>query len=302
MSQWIMRQHTLLASSMLVATLGLTGCGGDGSEVQVNVGTPVATGDVIALTSTGQLISFNRAHPDPANTPSDLISSKATNGYAGSDKLLAIDYRPSDGKLYGISQKGSIYLADPSTGSVTFLRSLQADPSDLTIPYAGLFNGDTAKLSMDFDPQTGRLRISGIDGQNLSVDVDSGYTITDPVINLDAQVSSTAYDINNGISSLYGIDLNKNTLVEINPNNSTLISMTLLGINADGTSGFDIDTNTHIGYAMMKNSNGIGFYKIDLTTITTTPIAALLGYLSKNKDLDVDVYSVALKPTVPSSI
>jgi hypothetical protein len=300
MSQWIMRQHTGLASAILVATLSLTGCGGDSSEVQVNVGTPVATGDVIALTSTGLLISFNRAHPDPANTPSDLISSKATSGYAGSDKLMAIDYRPSDSKLYGISQKGSIYLADPSTGLVTFLRSLQADPSDLSAPYAGVFTGDTTKLSMDFDPQTGRLRVSGIDGQNLSIDVDTGYTITDPVINLDAKVSSTAYDIQNGISHLYGINLVNNTLVAINPSNSTLVGTALLGIEADGTSGFDIDTNTHIGYAMMTNSTGIGFYKIDLTTINTNISAAiLLGQLSKTKDLGVDVYSVALKPIAP---
>lgn len=298
MSQWIMRQHTLLASSMLVATLGLTGCGGDSSEVQVNVGTPVATGDVVALTDFGLLISFDRAHPDPANTPSDLISAKAISGFAGSDKLLAIDYRPSDSKLYGISQKGSIYLADPSTGSVTFLRSLQADPSDLTEPYKGLFSGDIQKLSMDFDPQSGRLRVSGIDGQNLSIDVDTGYTITDPIINLDAKLSSTAYDINNGISTLYGLDLEKNTLVEVDPSNSTLVGSALLGIEVGGTSGFDIDTNTHTGYAMMSNSDGIGFYKINLATIGTQTIATTrLGQLSKNTA--TAIYSVALKPSTP---
>src|SRR5262249_53930630 len=84
-----------------------------------------------------------------------------------SGRLLGIDIRPADGKLYGITSTNDVYRIDPGTGAATQV-------SSLTVP----FDGDI-RSGVDFNPQADRLRLVSRDGQNLRVNVLLGATAVD---------------------------------------------------------------------------------------------------------------------------
>src|SRR5262245_51439770 len=68
-------------------------------------------GKVVAVTSTNALIVFNPA------TPSSLFRNIPITGLGMCDSLQDIDFRPLDGRLYGISQTGNLYTVDVQTGA-----------------------------------------------------------------------------------------------------------------------------------------------------------------------------------------
>ena len=82
-------------------------------------------------------------------------------------RLIGIDVRPADGKLYGVTEFGQIVTVDSATG-------LAARVSQL----GGRFeNGGRAVV--DFNPVADRLRVIGMNGTNLRVNVQTGEAATD---------------------------------------------------------------------------------------------------------------------------
>lgn len=292
----ILAKPSALALAVAMAcTVGLTACNNDSNSVDISLGAPVTTGDTIALTDLGQLISFNRA------TPSTLVSVKGVLGLKDNDVLIGIDYRPNDGLLYGIGKLGNVYVLDPSTGGATFKVALSADATDTTAPYAGI-TGDAQQMALDFNPVADRLRVIGNDGQNLRINVDTGAVTTDGVINSPqpAVVTSAAYTnsiAGTNSTKLYVVDINRDRVyLQDPPNNGTLADATSasLGLDATGTSGFDIDPLNNIGYAVLQVSGTSQFYKIDLSTIGTTTFATkLVDGLPVNAK---NIRGIALKP------
>jgi hypothetical protein len=283
------------AALLLACTLGLSACNNDSTTVEVSLGDPVTTGDTIALTDLGLLISFNRT------APQTLISIKSVLGLKPSDVLIGIDYRPADGKLYGIGKLGNVYVLDPSTGGATFKVALSAKLDDSTSPYSGI-TGDAQQMALDFNPVADRLRVIGNDGQNLRINVDTGEVTTDTPISapIAASVTGAAYSnslTGTGTTALYDIDVAQNRLyIQSPPNEGTLLSgnMASLGVNADGTSGFDIDPLTNKGYAVLQVDGVSMFYGIDLSSIGTTNNAATkIGALPTNAK---NIRGIALKP------
>ncbi len=47
-------------------------------------------------------------------------------GLAAGDRLVGIDLRPSDGKIYGVSLCNNIYTVNETTGAATFVKALSA--------------------------------------------------------------------------------------------------------------------------------------------------------------------------------
>ena len=66
--------------------------------------------DTIALDADGQLFSFAQ------ETPGTLQNRTAVIGLNAGDTLVAGDFRPVDGQLYGLGLQGNIYSIDPYTG------------------------------------------------------------------------------------------------------------------------------------------------------------------------------------------
>ncbi|RZA07378.1 MAG: DUF4394 domain-containing protein, partial [Moraxellaceae bacterium] len=247
-----MKQKALVIAITAICSVVLAGCNDDDANDIIDIiNSPTQTGNVLVLTDAGQLASFNSDKPDT------LVSRETITGLRTNDSLVGIDYRPADNKLYGVGRLGNIYIIDPLTTRAEFKSAMTADTVDTTLPYAGI-TGDVTLMSVDFNPAADRLRVIGNDGQNLRINVDTGATTTDGVLNgvANTQVTSAAYTnsfAGTASTKLYDINVNNDRVYLQNPpNDGTLSDYANLGVNANGSSGFDIDGVSNKGYAVLN--------------------------------------------------
>lgn len=114
--------------------------------------------EIAALNQRNELVLFNDAAP--AKTRVLPLS-----GVTG--KLLGIDVRPADGKLYAVATDGGIYTLSLTDGAATRV-------SRLSVPLERVDH-----IVVDFNPQADRLRVMASNGQNLRVNVDTGQAAVD---------------------------------------------------------------------------------------------------------------------------
>lgn len=221
------------------------------------------------VTQQQRLISFD------TNAPLDVLSGFFIGGLAANEQLTGLDYRPSDGMLYGLGSMSNLYRVNPMNGQATLVSQLS-----MTL------NG--ASFGTDFNP-TGpvALRIvSNTDknyrvtnpgtGGNVVQDTDLAYVSGDSRFGVNPSITHVAYTNNvPGSTStvLYGIDAGQDTLVRFgSPNAGTLNTVGTLGMgmNADinAIGGFDISGLTGIAYAAIQNVSQFQstLWKIDLNT------------------------------------
>jgi hypothetical protein len=299
----IMKRLALTMAIAAISAVGLIGCDDDNNDTGQSTPLPtlpIMTGDTLVLTNDGKLASFNRAQP------STLISNESIMGLKSNDSLIGIDYRPADGKLYAVGHLGNIYTIDPSTSKAEFKVALMADATDMTMPFTAI-TGAKEQMAFDFNPAADRLRIVGNDGQNLRINVDTGATTTDGMLNgADVTTTATAYTnsfVGTGSTKMYNIDVKQNRVYQqIPPNDGTLTAFAPLGVDANGSSGFDIDGANNQGYAVLNVAgSGHQLYMINLSTVGVTPAtnaATLVGNLPTSLG---DIRGIALKPTTQMS-
>lgn len=233
---------------------------------------PVPTPDpnprgLVALGEDNTLVQFNSA--DAGN--GDVLSVQGIDG-----TLLGIDVRPATGQLYGLSDADKLYTIDLSNGRAT-------EASTLSEPFeAGALSG------VDFNPVADRLRITGSNGQNFRVDVDTG-TVTldvelafaegDPNAAATPAVTASAYTNSTRetptATALYNLDAALDALLEQNPpNDGVQLTVGSVGFDVAEVAGFDIaagDDGSNVGYAL----SGLSLYLIDTETGTSTLIGTL---------------------------
>ena len=264
---------------LLVSAVALTlaACGGGSNDNTPVVVTPpapvVLPGDAFVLTASNRLVSYDIAAPITART------NVAVTGLAAGENLLGIDFRPADGQLYAVSSLGRVYTLNGATGAATLKSTLSADATDTTLPFTALAG---TGFGVDFNPVADRLRIVSNTGQSLRINVETGATTTDGVINggaANTAVDAAAYTnsfAGTGTTTLFVIDAANNTLYTQNPpNNGTLTAPVALGVAATSVGGFDIDAKTNTGYAVMTVGGVRGLYALNLAA-TTAP-ATLIG-------------------------
>jgi hypothetical protein len=231
-------------AGLVVALAALAATAGAGSP-------PALTGS----TEDGRLLVFRADHPEAATIvrPSGL-----------SGRLLGIDWRPADGRLYGVATANDLYRIDPVTGDATLV-------SSLTVP----FDGDV-RSGIGFNPQADRLRLVSADGQNLrvnvvlgasAVDTPLGYARSDRNAGKRPRIAGAAYTNmvrDAPTTKLFEIDAAEDVLVlQDPPNDGVLTTVGALDADFDPISGFTIVTDgTDRAYA---TTNG-KLYTIDLTT------------------------------------
>lgn len=269
----------ILASSIAAA---LAGCGGSddddemaGAPVTTPPPTAVTAGDVVVLTASNRLVSFNRDAPGTARTTATVT------GLQAGENLVGIDYRPADGLLYGVGSSGRIYTLNPETGAATLKSTLSVDATDTSAPYTALAGTD---FGVDFNPAADRLRVVSNTGQSLRINVDTGATTTDGNINggaANTAVTGSAYTnsfAGTSATTLYALDSASDALyVQNPPNNGTLATPVSLGVDGGAVNGFDIDARTNMGYAVMTVAGARTLYTINLsaTANAATPVGAL---------------------------
>ncbi len=222
-------------------------------DVQLNTGVataigPIGTGERVrsltysmapiatlwGLTSTGQLVSFSLQ--DPATTSAPL----AVTGLQGGESVVAIDVRPADGQLYGLTSAGRLVPIDTATGAAGAGITLAANPADAAAPiYTAL---DGTRFGMDFHAFDDLLRIHSNTGQSLRVVTATGLVSQDtnlqPPAGLGAPaVIGTAYNnsyVGGGSTVSFAIDAANNRVVR---HSSVAGTLELIGAGMDIVAG-----------------------------------------------------------------
>ena len=86
-------------------------------------------------------------------------------------RVVGIDQRPQDGRLYGVTERAQIVTIDPANGRATQVSRLNTE-----------FQSG-GRVVMDFNPVANRLRLMGMNGTNLRVNVDTGEAVRDGTLN-----------------------------------------------------------------------------------------------------------------------
>ncbi len=196
-------------------------------------------------------------------TPS-ITTAKPITGMAMGEQVLGLDFRPLNGQLYALGSSGKIYTINAASGAATVAGTLN-------VPLSG------SDFGFDFNPVVDRIRIVSNTGQNLRFNPNDGSVLTDSALNPGTpKVNAAAYTNNfAGATStlLLDIDVDTDKLYQQNlPNIGTLVEVGSLGINAEGSNGFDISGTRGVAYALLTSSGGTKLYSVNTNTGAATAI------------------------------
>jgi hypothetical protein len=232
------------------------------------------------LTAPNRLIQFS------SDNPGTIISQIQVTGLQRHEKLLGIDFRPANGKLYALGNTSRVYVIDLPSGVATPVGSG---------PFAPALEGQF--FGFDFNPTVDRIRVVSNTGQNLRLHPDLGTVVDfDPNtagIQPDGRLAFAATDVNKGFQStvvgvaytnpdndpntgttLYDIESVRNVLAIQNPpNNGALNTVGALGVNVTKLVGFDI-ASSGMAYAVLSIS-GVGSNRLATINLTTGRVTTL---------------------------
>jgi hypothetical protein len=234
----------------------------------------------VALSGGAQLIPFDTAAPGSAG------AGVAVTGLQAGESLLGVDYRPSNGKLYGLGSTSRLYRINEATGHAT-----QVGPQFPT-PLSG------TSFGFDFSPGPDRIRVVSDNEQNFRVDPDSGLQTVDTGLSPAGSVGAAAYtnDYDGAATStLFGIDYASDSLVRIggaggspSPNAGGVANIGSLGADAGAGVSLDISFPGETAFATIGGT----LYTVDLSTGAAT----LVGQISPSA---VPASGIAVKPMNP---
>jgi hypothetical protein len=226
--------------------------------------------NAVALTGGGtRLGRFNVDRPAAMTAIGGAIT-----GLTGDNKLVGIDRRVQNGRLYGVGNSGGIYLLSGSTASKV---------GQLSVPLVG------TSFGVDFNPAANALRIVSNQAQNLRQPFGAGNnpvggTVVDGLLNQNGvpagNIAGAAYT-NNDTSdrtgtTLFDLDTELDQVVLQSPANSgNLVATGKLGTGAGADVGFDIYAEVssssdaaiaNFGFAAIPTGTANRFHFVDLLT------------------------------------
>ena len=249
---------------------------------------------LLALSRSNNLIRIE------TSTPQFIQSLTTVTGLQAGEKLLAIDFRPATGQLYGITDLSQLYLINPTTGAATRVGPGSFSP----LLNLGGIRGWMIDLGFDFDPVSDRIRVVTGAGQNLRLNPDTGtvasvdtalaFAAGDPNAGREAAVSACAYSNNfSGATSttLFGIlngegsGVTPTVLVTqgssggnpVSPNTGQLFTVGNMGSILIEPTGLDIAPDG-TAYALLTTTDTAnGLYTIGLSTGGAARIAEIFS-------------------------
>lgn len=247
---------------------------------------------IVATTSDNRLLFFDSA------APATITKTLSLTGLNSGETVLGIDFRPTNGALYGITSASRGFLADVSSGD--------------TFPGpAGQFTLDGTSFGFDFNPTADRARITSNTGQNLRINPDNGtLTATDSRLAFapgDANAAATPHVVGSaytnsfpgaGATVLYDIDSNLDALLIQNPANAgTLTTIGQLGVNTNDNVGFDISGASGVAYASLTVGSTTGLYRINLANGSATLVGPIGDATTLNGATVTDIAVFTPTPT-----
>jgi hypothetical protein len=230
---------------------------------------------LVGLTADNKLVKIDTS----------TMTAAAPMAISGADKIVGIDVRPADGKLYGLTAAGQLVVIDHVSGKAT--------PGSMLSQKVAL----GPRPVVDFNPAADRLRVIGADGQSLRINVDDGATTVDKPLNYDSS------DANNGkkpmiaaggytnstkgtkSTELFHVDGGTGALVLQNPpNDGVLKTRGMVGVASAPDAVMDIATESEAkNVAWLIASNTL--YTIDLATGKATQVGTLKGVTGRLVDI-----------------
>ncbi|RYY48296.1 MAG: DUF4394 domain-containing protein [Chitinophagaceae bacterium] len=250
----------LLALCIFSGTITLSSCDNDDDMTTVNKPDLVFYG----LTGANQIVTAN------AKAAGTYMSTISVTGLQGGESLLAIDFRPATGQLYGLGSTSRLYSIQTTTGAATAIGAG---------PFSPVLSGTIA--GFDFNPTVDRIRVVTSTGQNLRLHPETGaVAATDGNLNPGTpSVNSVAYTNSFAgatTTTLFDIDVaSQKLLKQDNPNAGLLVSIGSLGVAVTGEGGFDISPDNAVALASLTVGGANGLYQIDLTTGKATALGNL---------------------------
>jgi hypothetical protein len=250
---------------------------------------------IYAIDDSNNLFTFDNL------TPQNITTGVFVTGLASNEHLINLDWgvnpsNTSQNVLYGIGSSYRLYTINPATGAAT--------PAASSF---GLVSGNS--FGMDYNPVVNRIRLISDNDNNIVIDPATGalattqtnvhYTIANPP---NPSVVGLAYTFNDpvvGMTTLYGIDSNTNTLVRVgstggtpdNPSTGNLTTIGALGVDTNNFVGFDISQNNVAFAAMQPTSSSVSnLYAINLATGAASSVGQIVG--------GVRVVDITLEPGV----
>jgi len=260
-------------TSGTATTLGTIG----GSEVIRGLAvTSVPQTTVVAATTDNRLVTFSPA------SPGTFTNNSPISGLNNGETLVGLDYRVSNGLLYGLTSTGRVLTVNSSTGALTPVSNFAADPTDNSNPYAALTG---AAYGFDFNPVVDVIRTFSDAEENYRAPADTGRVVSDGTLNR-APFSVTAVAYTNSFTppsttTLYDIDTMNDVLLIQNPQNAgSLTPVGPLGVDAGAVNGFEIvgpaaGPNT-VAFAALSVANGpSALYNINVSTGRATLVGPI---------------------------
>lgn len=288
-----MRKQAVIGAAVLglaIGSVGYVAASDRGQESESSaistqsgsaVGVRGVTGDRLAavgLTGDQRLVSFRVDRPDR------VLPLGRVGGLKGDSKLVGIDYRVQNGKLYGVGDKGGVYTIREVGAKATKV-------SQLSVALRG------TKFGVDFNPAANRLRVISDTGQNLRHNIDDPAgapaagttavdgTLTNPPVP-PATTGATATGVtgaaytNNDLSAttattLFDVDtVNDQVSVQSPANAGNLAPTGKLGVDAGPSAGFDVYTSRRTGsntaYGVLTVGGTQRLYRVDLLNGSVT--------------------------------
>jgi hypothetical protein len=193
------------------------------------------------LTSSNEIVRLSSVN---AAVDQEAVS---LTGLQPGEQILAIDFRPATGQLYGVSNQSRLYTINTNTGI-----SSAISPTPFTPAISGNLVG------FDFNPTVDRIRLVTEAEQNLRLHPETGMVAAvDGGINPgDRNITAAAYTNSFAgatTTTLYTIDFAERKLFRQNPpNNGTQEEIGSLGNIVTGEGGFDISPDNNIALAVVN--------------------------------------------------
>jgi hypothetical protein len=234
---------------------------------------PAAAQSLLALTADNRLV------PLAAGTPFVVGPAKAITGLMAGENVVGIDFRPVNGRLYGLTDQGRLLTIDVGSGA--------ALPIGTPLP-----NPLVGEVGFDFNPTVDRIRVVTDSGANWRLHPDTGalvftdgalaYAPGDVNAGQTPMAAGSAYTNNFAgatATTLYNIDAALDVLVtQIPPNSGTLNTVGPLGRDVTSVAGFDITSNG-TAFAALNTAGATNgttqLFRVDLTTGALTFVGAI---------------------------
>ncbi|NAZ83011.1 DUF4394 domain-containing protein [Kineococcus sp. R8] len=264
---------TALAVAALVTAVAAAPAAASGPSSKSSSSSSSNQHRAVGLVGGTELVTFSTRDPRRSG-PVGTVT-----GLQQDTRLVGIDVRVQDGKLYGVGERGGIYVLDTTTAKATFVQRL-------TIALEG------TNFGVDFNPAANALRVVSDTGQNLrqplatagAATVADTPLTTPPAAGTTAGVTAAAYTNNDldaaTATTLFVLNTTADTVAVQSPANAgTLAATGSLGVDAAAPAGFDISstlvkgrTVSVAGYASLSVGGKSGLYSVSLLTGQVTRV------------------------------